>query len=747
MTTPHPLNTSAGALLANSSIRRTVSTSRRSAITTLLLRTAFAAVFPFATAFLAPSAQAADAAWTGGGGDDLWSTAGNWSPGVPGATTLPASNTNVATFNSNPTQLIVGIDPGRNIKSLSFDTGAGSFIIGDGGANLGNALALTTGGAIRILSTITGTGLAETIDAPLTLGPATGAVTYTISNDSTNSSNVLKINGAITSTTTGAALLTFGGANAGGNTASGNLSGAAGTAFGLTKTGTGVWTLSGNITTKGTGLTGGLETFGGTLNLTGTDTFTGKISIHGGTVVNTSGTIAMGTSLGDYISVGDNDAGTLNVTAGTLTLTPVTTKAFVIATQNSFTAATGAVNVSGGTLRVGSAAPIRFGSFDGDASRAGVGLLNISGNGVFDTGITGGGIALGNGSVQSSGTINLDGGTLQTMRNITKGTGSATFNFNGGTLKTTGNNATLIAAAVTANVKAGGAIIDTNGFNVSILSPLQEDTGSPGGGLTKNGNGTLTLAGAATYTGTTNINAGTLTLSLTGSLAGTAQINVASGATFDVTAASGGNFILGTTQTLVANGTVTGQVNVDGVLGGGGAITGAVNVDIGGKLGAGLGAATLDVNGSLVFASFSTLALQITGAAPGDGAGLYSQVNMTSAVDSVSLLSGAQLSLSLSGFTPSAADAYFILTRADGFAFDNFFEGAEEGATVNLGNGFSGKITYVANWTGSQAGSTLGGGNDVAIYNVVPEPGTSMALLSGLGVLIAHSRARRRLQR
>ena len=50
----------------------------------------------------------------------------------------------------------------------------------------------------------------------------------------------------------------------------------------------------------------------------------------------------------------------------------------------------------------------------------------------------------------------------------------------------------------TASIKAGGAIIDTNGFNITIGQPLLHDASlglTPDGGLTKLGNGTLKLTG------------------------------------------------------------------------------------------------------------------------------------------------------------------------------------------------------------------------------------------------------------
>jgi autotransporter-associated beta strand protein len=61
-----------------------------------------------------------------------------------------------------------------------------------------------------------------------------------------------------------------------------------------------------------------------------------------------------------------------------------------------------------------------------------------------------------------------------------------------------------------AYVKSGGAVIDTSGVDIMIAMPLEEDTSSTGGGLTKIGDGALVLTGASTYTGVTTIEQGTL---------------------------------------------------------------------------------------------------------------------------------------------------------------------------------------------------------------------------------------------
>ncbi|MBN8460800.1 MAG: InlB B-repeat-containing protein [Verrucomicrobia bacterium] len=123
------------------------------------------------------------------------------------------------------------------------------------------------------------------------------------------------------------------------------------------------------------------------------------------------------------------------------------------------------------------------------------------------------------GSAHTSATfaIDLNGGELRTpsvkVADREQGTNNnAWLTFNGGKLTATGaDNANFIqlyGGGGNTYVASGGAIIDTNSLNIGILANLLD----AGGGLTKEGAGTLTLGGTNTYAGDTIVNSGTLVL-------------------------------------------------------------------------------------------------------------------------------------------------------------------------------------------------------------------------------------------
>ncbi|QDY71398.1 autotransporter domain-containing protein [Qingshengfaniella alkalisoli] len=132
------------------------------------------------------------------------------------------------------------------------------------------------------------------------------------------------------------------------------------------------------------------------------------------------------------------------------------------------------------------------------------GTLTIENGGLVTSGAT----YLGAYRAEASGAIALNGNGVLATGLVEKGLGSGTLSFDGGILRATSNEADFLrnfdAGDVT--IDAGGAVFDTNGFEIGIATDLQGT-----GGLTKAEGGTLTLTGDNSYQGGTLIEAGTLT--------------------------------------------------------------------------------------------------------------------------------------------------------------------------------------------------------------------------------------------
>jgi autotransporter-associated beta strand protein len=104
----------------------------------------------------------------------------------------------------------------------------------------------------------------------------------------------------------------------------------------------------------------------------------------------------------------------------------------------------------------------------------------------------------------ASGTLNLNGGIFSATAITNGNNGDGFLNFNGGTLQAAANNPDFISGLTSVEINSGGAVIDSQGYNIAISQELE---GS--GGLTKTGSGTLILT-RNYYTGTTFISSGTL---------------------------------------------------------------------------------------------------------------------------------------------------------------------------------------------------------------------------------------------
>ena len=117
-----------------------------------------------------------------------------------------------------------------------------------------------------------------------------------------------------------------------------------------------------------------------------------------------------------------------------------------------------------------------------------------------------------------SGPTSVSAGTLQAGDNAAFGTsaitisGTGTLDLNG---KTLANNITLTAGTLTGGTISASQLTLTNGTIAAILGS---------GALTKSTAGSVTLAGANTFTGGTTLSAGTLVVGATDALPGSIPI-------------------------------------------------------------------------------------------------------------------------------------------------------------------------------------------------------------------------------
>jgi len=115
-------------------------------------------------------------------------------------------------------------------------------------------------------------------------------------------------------------------------------------------------------------------------------------------------------------------------------------------------------------------------------------------------------------------TFDLNGGTFSTaaitagVATVVGGVNTSTFNFNGGTLKATASTPEFMQGLTATYVKEGGAVIDTDGYDITLAQTLLHAVGAAVSPLIKNGAGTLTLTGTNSLIGPVTVNGGTLAL-------------------------------------------------------------------------------------------------------------------------------------------------------------------------------------------------------------------------------------------
>lgn len=330
-----------------------------------------------------------------------------------------------------------------------------------------------------------------------------------------------------------AAVLTVGGNNLS-TVFSGTLrnnSGAGTGTLALVKTGTGTLTLTGANTFTGTATVsaGALTVGNGT---SGSITTTSNV-IVGNTAGNAVLNLVAGGSISSPLLVVGNAngaSGAVNISGGTYTATTAETQDTIPA----FGAANGGYGslvMTGGTLNL---ARFQFGGVQGANTTGGIGVGLITGGTVNNTGflllarhgasigvltvaggtlnhnaagqnialgwqgtgraelnITGGmldntgrSVQFGGGTWTGTGIVNMNAGTLVT-NSFTRTSGTSYINFNGGTLRAGAASPTFIQTTVnrvTVNgafgTFAGGAVVDTNSFDLTIGANLLAPTGN-----------------------------------------------------------------------------------------------------------------------------------------------------------------------------------------------------------------------------------------------------------------------------
>ncbi len=345
----------------------------------------------------------------------------------------------------------------------------------------------------------------------------------------------------------------------------GTINGGGGTYIGRS-TGTGILEMSGGTLTRNgeffvgvdAGSTGALVVSGGAVTINnwlnvGRENGTGSVTMTGGKMTverevrigwggGGNGTLALsgGATLSGGVRPGENNNVSIGSNGGTGTATVTGVGTFLFATAELHVGnnenSTGNLTVSGGTVSSASWMAVGREGSNGTLTINGSGTV-IQGSSDTNTDVA---FELTNNNKPSSATVNLDGGTLLVNRVINNGGGNTNLNFNGGTLKARADRGDFLQGLTSVTIKAGGAIFDTNGRNITVGQALVTDVLSTGGGLTKNGAGNLALNAGSTHTGATIVNSGKLVLNPNATIANSSGIVVNGGRGVVVGPSAGG---------------------------------------------------------------------------------------------------------------------------------------------------------------------------------------------------------------
>lgn len=498
-------------------------------------------------------------------------------------------------------------------------------------------------------------------------------------------------------------------------------------------------TVLSNVILQGAGTfgngTNGLSLNAGTADLGGTSQTVGAFSMIG----TSTNTLSNGTLTATSYST-TSTAGTSTVSAilaGSGAFTQNNAGKIILAANNTYTGATTiGSTTTNGTLQIGNGGAT--GALSTSSAITNNALLVFSRNNTITQGTDFANVISGTGSVtqNGTGTLVLNGantyagttrvslGTLQAGIADVAGVSGALGNggnitFTGGALQYTASSAGSDYSARFKN-STSAISVDTNSQTVRLASVIDSTNA---GGLTKQGAGILTLAGANTYTGNTTISAGTLALDSSGAIGSSGNI-VFGGGTLQYSANNTTDY-----SSRIASGTSASAVSIDTNGQSVTFATGLTGSQSGGitKLGAG----TLTLAGSNANTGGTTISA---------GTIQYGIDNAINSASNVLLNSGTAATLALNGHSGTIAS--LTMGGAAGTAASTYTVSTGAG-TLSLGGG----ITTVATGNYTTA-AVISGKLDVGAANrnvtVANSTGTATDLdiqanISGTGGLLYNS--------
>ena len=506
---------------------------------------------------------------------------------------------------------------------------------------------------------------------------------------------------------------------------------------------------SGAVTTIGTGA----------LTLGGDNTYSGT------TTVATGGRLDVAVSAN---ALGSTAAGTIVNSGGQLRLQNVTIGAEALTISGTgISGSVGAIRGGSGsstyggkvtlaanaTLFTSGAVGLTFDVASGDAFDLGNNTLTFDGTGTHQVkdGIagTGGLLKTGSGLLAVSGTSSYNGTTTVSNGTLRAGAaagGQAFGNLSAVTLAASPANNTALdlnnfnqtigslaggtTGGITSGVVLGSGTLTTGGDNTS--TSFAGVISGTGGGLTKTGSGTMTLAAANSYTGATAVNNGLLKI-LSGGSISSSSTTVNSGGALDV-GGTAGNV----------------QVNSGGLLKGSGSV-GAFTLASGGTLTPGNSPGTLTAASAIILGG-STYNWEIS-ALTGTAGTHWDLFSVGGLLDMSGVTSGNKWNLvvtadgTFTGWTGTDSYSYVFaqaanLSLASGFSTS---AGTDVTSLFNITtSGISSKPNASFNPNGDfkvVVGSS--NGNTTLNLMAVPEPSSGSLLLAGIGSLIVLRRFRK----